>query len=103
MSEKAARHHGRIPLTGLQFRQKVVAVEVVKLLQISKDNASLSPQVLGDVWSVQQGEVVGQDVAKGANILPFCKHKLLQDTLQPPSDTKTTHFFNMISNGIFNR
>lgn len=64
MSEEAAGHHGGLPLAGLQLWQEVVAVEVVKLFQIAKDDASLAPEVLGDVWSVQQGEVVGQDVAQ---------------------------------------
>lgn len=64
MSEKAAGHHGGLPLAGLQLWQEVVTVEVVKLLQVTKDDASLAPEVLGDVWSVQQGEVVGQDVAQ---------------------------------------
>ena len=81
MSEKATGHHGRLPLAGLQLWQKVVAVEVIKLLQVPEDNASLAPEVLGDVWSVQQGEVVGQDVAQRADVLPLCEHQLLQDTL----------------------
>ncbi len=64
MSEKAAGHHGGLPLASLQLWQEVVAVEVVKLLQVAEDDASLAPEVLGDVWSVQQGEVMGQDVAQ---------------------------------------
>lgn len=91
MSEKAAGRHGRLPVTGLQLRQEVVAVEAVKLLQVAEDDASLAPEVLGDVRSVQQGEVVGQDVAQGADVLPLCGHQLLQDPLQPPDDTETTH------------
>lgn len=31
MSEEAAGHHGRFPLTRLQFWEEVVAVEVVQL------------------------------------------------------------------------
>lgn len=93
MSEKAASHHGRVPLAGLQLWQEVVAVEVIKLLQVAEDDASFAPQVLGDVWSVRQGEVVGQDVAQGADILPFCVHQLFQDTLQPPSDKEATNTF----------
>lgn len=64
VSEETAGHHGRFPLTGLQFWQEVVAVEVVQLFQIAKDDASLAPEVLGDVGAVQQGEVMGEDVAK---------------------------------------
>lgn len=64
MSEEAAGHHGRLPLAGLQLWQEVVAVEVVQLLQVAEDDTSLAPEVLGDVRSVQQGEVVGQDVAQ---------------------------------------
>lgn len=91
MSEEAAGHHGRFPLAGLQLWQEVVAVEIVKFLQVAEDDASLAPQVLGDVCSVQQGEVVSQDVAQGADVLLFCEHQLLKDTLQPPGETKKTN------------
>lgn len=64
MSKKAAGHHGGLPLAGLQLWQEVVAMEVVKLLQVAEDDTSLASEILGDVWSVQQGEVVGQDVAQ---------------------------------------
>lgn len=64
MSEEAAGHHGRFPLAGLQLWQEVVAVEVVQLLQVAEDDTSLAPEVLGDVRSVQQGEVVGEDVGQ---------------------------------------
>lgn len=64
MSEEAARHHGRLSLAGLQLWQEVAAVEVVQFLQVAKDDASLAPKVLGDVGSVQQGEVVGEDVGQ---------------------------------------
>lgn len=64
MSEEAAGHHGGFPVAGLQLRQEVVAVKVIQLLQVAKNDTSLAPEVLGDVWSVQQGEVVGQDVAQ---------------------------------------
>lgn len=84
MSEKAAGHHAGLPLAGLQLWQKVVTVEVVKLLQVTEDDPSLAPEVLGDAWSVQQGEVVGQDVAQRAHVLPLCEQQLLQDSLQPP-------------------
>lgn len=72
ISEEAAGHHGRLPLTGLQLGQEVVAVKVVELLQVAEDDATLAPEVLGDVRSVQQGEVVGEDVAQRANVLPLC-------------------------------
>lgn len=91
MSEEAAGHHGGLPLAGLQLGQEVVAVEVIEFLQVAEDDASLAPEVLGDVWSVQQGEVVGQDVAQRADVLPLCEHQLLQDTLQPPGDTNRTN------------
>lgn len=64
MSEEAAGHHGRFPLAGLQLWQEVVAVEVIELLQVTEYHSSLAPEVLGDIWSVQQGEVVGEDVAQ---------------------------------------
>lgn len=99
MSEEAAGHHGGLSLAGLQLGQEVVAVEVVEFLQVAEDDTSLAPEVLGDVWSVQQGEVVGQDVAQRADVLPLCEHQLLQDTLQPPGDTNrtnTTHWCSLI-------
>lgn len=64
MSEEAAGHHASLPLAGLQLWKEVMTVEVVKLLQVTEDDPSLAPEVLGDIWSVQQGEVVGQDVAQ---------------------------------------
>lgn len=91
MSEEAAGHHGGLPLAGLQLRKEVVAVEVIEFLQVAEDDASLAPEVLGDVWSVQQVEVVGQDVAQRADVLPLREHQLLQDTLQPPGDTNRTN------------
>lgn len=87
MSEEAAGHHGSVPLAGLQLRQEVVAVEVVQLLQVAKDDAPLAPQVLGDVGSVQQGEVVGEDIGQRADVLPLGEQQLLQDSLQPPGQT----------------
>lgn len=88
MSEEAACHHGGVPLAGLQLRQEVVAVEVVQLLQVAKDDAPLAPQILGDVGSVQQGEVVGEDIGQRADVLPLSEQQLLQDSLQPPGQTK---------------
>lgn len=84
VSEETAGHHGRFPLTGLQFWEEVAVMEVMQLLEIAKDDASLAPEVLGDVCSVQQGEIMGEDVAKGADVFSLCEQQLLQDTLQPP-------------------
>lgn len=86
MSEKTAGDHGGLSLARLQLWQEIVVVEIIQLLQIAKDNPSFAPEVLGDVLSVQQGEVVGQDVAQRADVLPLCEHQLLQDTLQPPGN-----------------
>lgn len=87
MSEEAAGHHGGVPLAGLQLGQEVVAVEVVQLLQVAEDDTPLAPQILGDVGSVQQGEVVGEDIGQRADILPLGEQQLLQDSLQPPVQT----------------
>lgn len=87
MSEEAAGHHGSVTLAGLQLWQEVVTVEVVQLLQVAEDDAPLPSQVLGDVSSVQQGEVVGEDVGQRADVLPLGEQKLLQDSLQPPVQT----------------
>lgn len=89
MSEEAARHHGRLSMAGFQLWQEVAAVEVVQFLQVAKDDASLAPQVLGDVGSVQQGEVVGEDVGQRAHVLPLREHQLLQDSLQSPRKEQT--------------
>lgn len=90
MSEEAAGHHARLPLAGLQLWQEVVAVEVIQLLQVAEDDASLAPEVLGDVGPFQQGVVVSQDVTQGADVLSLCEHQLLQHTLQPPGNTRRT-------------
>lgn len=98
MSQKAAGHHGRFPLTLLQLWQKVVTVEVMQLLQVSKDDASLAPKILGNVLSVQQREVVSQDVIQWADILPLCDHQLFQHPLQPPETIKTNRcWFNFLN------
>lgn len=88
MSEEAASHHGGVVLAGLQLRQEVVAVEVVQLLQVAEDDASLASQVLGNVGPVQQGEVVGEDVRQRADVLPLSEQQLLQDSLQPPAQRR---------------
>lgn len=96
MSEEAASHHGGVVLAGLQLRQEVVAVEVVELLQVAKDDASLASQVLGNVGSVQQREVVGEDVGQRADVLSLGKQHLLQDSLQPPVKTNKKRSLNLV-------
>lgn len=96
MSEEAASHHGGVALAGLQLGQEVVAVEVVQLLQVAEDDASLASQVLGNVGSVQQGEVVGEDVGQRADVLPLGEQQLLQDSLQPPAQTNGKRSLNLV-------
>lgn len=91
MSEEAAGHHGWLPLTGLQLWQEIMAVKVKKLLQVSKDDPSFPPEVLGYVQPVHQGEVVSQNVTQRAYVLPLCEHQLLHHTLQPPGNEKNMH------------
>lgn len=98
MSEEAAGHQSGFPLTGLELRQEVVAVEVIQLFQVSKNDAPLSSQVLGDVGSVQQGKVVSEDVAQRANVVPLRVQQLLQDSLQTSGEQqrgKTQTRFNI--------
>lgn len=105
MSEEAAGHHGSVALAGLQLREEVVTVEVVQLLQVAKDDAPLASQVLGDVGSVHQGEVVGEDVGQRTDVLPLGEQQLLQDSLQPPVQTDGRRSLNLVllQQGIFGR
>lgn len=82
MSEEAVRHSEWVFPAGLQLPQEELTVEVQKFLQVPKDDRALSPQVLRDVDPVHLREVVVDDVAQRANVLPLRGHHLLHDVTQ---------------------
>lgn len=65
----------------LQLLQEVLAVEVPQLLHIPEDDAALSPQVLRQVEALHLWEVVLNDVAERADVLPFCGNHFIHDVL----------------------
>lgn len=71
----------RMAATVLQFPQEILAVEVVDLLQIPKNDASLSPQLLWQVHPLHFREIVVKDVAQRSHILLLCHHHFLHDML----------------------
>ena len=66
----------------LQLLEEVLAVEVHKLLQVPKDDAAFSPEVLREVSSLHLGEVVLDDVPEGTHVLPLRGHHLIHDVTQ---------------------
>lgn len=59
--EPAARRQGAV-LAALQLREEMLAVEVIELLQVPKDNAALPSKVLGQVRSFHFRKVVVDDI-----------------------------------------
>ena len=60
-------------------------MEVMELLQITKDTSPLAPEVLRDVGPLQLGEVVLPNVTQSLHIFPLCGQQLLHDLLQFPA------------------
>lgn len=56
-------------------------MKVPQLLHIPKNDAALSPQILGQVQPFHLREIVLNDVAEGANVLPFSGNHLIHDVL----------------------
>lgn len=81
VSEKTATDGQRGVGTRLQFFQKVLAVEVPQFLHISEYDTSLPPQILGQVQALHLREIVLNDVAERANVLPLCGNHLIHDML----------------------
>lgn len=81
MSEKTAADGQRAVGARLQVLQEVLAVEVPQFLHIAKNDAALSPQVLGQIQALHLGEIVLYDVAERADVLPLRGDHLVHDVL----------------------
>lgn len=88
MSEKAATDGQRGVGARLQLFQEVLTVEVPQFLHVPENDAALPPQVLGQVQALHFGEVVLDDVAERANILPLCGDHLVHDVLHFTGEQK---------------
>lgn len=64
-----------------QLLQEVLTVEVPQFLHISKNDAAFPSQVLRQVQTLHLREVVLNDVAEGAHILPLRGDHLIHDVL----------------------
>lgn len=94
MSEEAAAHSERLAPAALQLPEEGEAVEVVELLQVAEDAATLAPQGLGHVGPLQQRGVVSHDVRQRAHVLPLRQQQLLHDPLQSPAQTRLRYTAN---------
>lgn len=81
MSKEAAADGQRTVCARLQVLEEVLAVKVPQLLHIAKNDGALPPQVLRQVQTFHLGEIVLDDVAEGANILPLRGDHLIHDVL----------------------
>lgn len=72
----------------LQFFQEVLAVEVPQFLHIAKNDTTLPSQILRQVQALHLGEIVLNDVAERANVLPLCGNHLIHDVLRFTGEQK---------------
>lgn len=54
-------------------------MEIPQLLQVSKDDASFPPKVLGEVDAIHLRKVVFTDVPQGSNIFSLCGDHFIDD------------------------
>lgn len=88
MSEKTTTDGQRGVGARLQLLQEILAVEVPEFLHIPENDAALPPQVLRQVQALHLGEIVLDDVAERANILPLCGDHLVHDVLHFTGEQK---------------
>lgn len=81
MSEKTAADREWTVSTRLQVLQEVLRVKVPQLLHVSKNDAALPSQVLGQVQPLHLWEILLDDVAEGADVLPLRGNHLVHDVL----------------------
>lgn len=81
VSEKTATDGQRAVGTWLQILQEVLGVEIPQFLHVPKNDAALSPEVLGQVKPLHLREIMLDDVAQGANVLPLSGNHLIHDVL----------------------
>lgn len=79
MSQETAADGQRGVGARLQLLQEVLAVEVPQFLHVPEDDAPLPAQVLRQVQALHLGEVVLDDVAEGADVLPLCGNHFIHD------------------------
>lgn len=82
VAQEAVADAQRVVAAALQLLEEVLAVEVHQLLQVAEDDAALAPQVLRQVGALHLGEVVVDDVAQRAHVLPLRRHHLVYDVTQ---------------------
>lgn len=91
MSQEAAADGQRQVGARLQLLQEVLAVEVPQFFHIPKDDAPLPAQVLRQVQALHLGEVVLDNVAEGADVLPLGGNHLVHDVLNFTDERKERH------------
>lgn len=84
VSQEAAADPAQLFGTGLKRWEEGEEVEIMELLQVAEDAATLAPEALGHVGPLQLGDVVRRDVAQRAHVLPLRGQQLLRDPLQLP-------------------
>lgn len=90
MSEKTATDGQRGVGACLQILQEVLAVEVPELLHIPENDAAFPSQVLRQIQALHLGEIVFDDVAERADVLPLCGNHLVHDVLHFTGEKEDT-------------
>lgn len=81
VSEEAAADGQWAVSARLQVLEEILAVKVPQLLHVAKDDGALPPQVLRQVQALHLGEIVLDDIAEGADVLPLRGDHLVHDVL----------------------
>ena len=88
MSLKTAADGQRGVGASLQLLQEVLAVEVPQFLHIPENDAALPAQVLRQVEALHLREIMLDDVAERANVLPLCGNHFIHDVLHFTGEQK---------------
>lgn len=82
VSQEAVADPQRVVAAALKLSKEVLAVEVIELFQVPKNDAALPAQVLGEVEALHLREVAVDGVAKRPHVFPLCGHHLIDDVPQ---------------------
>lgn len=82
MAQEAVTDTEWMVTTALQLLKEVLTVEVHQFFQVAKDDAALSPKVLGQVRTLHLGEIVVNNVTQGTHIFALCRHHFIHDVPQ---------------------
>lgn len=82
VSQEAVADPQWVVAAALKLSQEVLAVEVIEFLQVSKNDAALPTQVLGEVEALHLREVAVDDVAKRSHVFPLRVYHLIDDVPQ---------------------